>query len=59
MSSFKLKLNQNLLQLKKFKEHIENIKEENKQKVTDSVNSYFNKIYKIIKDAKELSKFKK
>jgi hypothetical protein len=55
MNSCKLKFNQNLLQLKKFKEHLESIKVENQKKVTDSVNSYFNKIYKIIKEAKELS----
>ena len=32
MNSFKLKLNQGLLQLKRFKEHIENIKDENRKK---------------------------
>ena len=31
MNSFKLKLNQSLLQLKRFKEHIENIKDENRK----------------------------
>ena len=37
MYSYKLKLNQNLLQLKRFREIIERIKEENQNKVLDNI----------------------
>ena len=54
MNSHKLKLNQSLLQLKRFKEHIENIKEENRKKVIESVSLHFKKIYKIVKNAEQV-----
>lgn len=55
MNSYKLKLNQSLLQLKRFKEVIELIKEDNRKKVVESVQTHFNKIYKIVKNAENLA----
>lgn len=53
MNSHKLKLNQNLLQLKRFKDHIEFIKDENIRKVANRVNLHFSNIFKIVEDAEK------
>jgi hypothetical protein len=55
MYSYKLKLNQSLLQLKRFKDVIERIKEENQNKVIESVKSHFAKIDKIVRNAEKLA----
>jgi hypothetical protein len=53
MNSHKLKLNQNLLQLKRFKDHIEFIKDENIKKVANKVTLHFSNIFKIVEDAEK------
>lgn len=55
MYSHKLKLNQSLLQLKRFKDVIDRIKDENQNKVVESVKSHFAKIEKIVKNAEKLA----
>jgi len=55
MYSYKLKLNQNLLQLKRFREIIERIKGENQRKVQENIKKHFNKIEQIVKNAEKLT----
>lgn len=58
MYSYKLKLNQNLLQLKRFREIIERIKEDNQKKVQENIKKHFRKVNEILKNAEKLAQQK-
>jgi len=58
MHSYKLKLNQSLLQIKRFKDHIDRVIEENRKKVTSKLDLHFKSIYKLISKS-EKKAFKK
>ncbi|CAI2387044.1 unnamed protein product [Moneuplotes crassus] len=58
MYSYKLKLNQNLLQLKKFREVLERIKNENQRKVQDNIKKHFRNLEQILKNAEKLAQQK-
>ena len=55
INSKKLKLNQSIFQIKRFKQHMDKVKENNIRTVTEGVNNHFRKITKILDQAKELA----